>query len=241
MTKYPDVLWLNVSPSLQCFNRPLLKYLSQTLSIALWEYCQTPDETTSLDIALVLLHDYLKTHDRPIHFIGHSISGFLGLLYAQRYPERVKSLTLLGVAPLSALDWQAHYYTLFETLPCSRETILTQMVYSLFGHQCKKKVQSLLQILEEDLLLSPSSYSLFGQSSITVESVSVPLLVCGSSNDIVVDPCQLNQWQTYLNKGDRIWECPKGRHFFHYFYPQDVGEQIFKFLGSTLKVFPLKA
>lgn len=233
MAKYPNVLWLNVSPRLQCFNRPLLKYLSQTLSIASWEYFQTPDEPTSLDIALVLLHDYLKTHARPLHLIGHSISGLLGLLYAQRYPERVKSLTLLAVAPQSALDWQAHYYALLEALPCSREMILTQMIYNLFGYQCKTKVQYLIQILEQDLLLSPSSHSLFYQWNITVQSVSVPLLVCGSRNDMVISPCQLNRWRTCLNKGDRLWKCSKGRHFFHYFYPQEVGEQIVDFYCSN--------
>ncbi|ACK71284.1 conserved hypothetical protein [Gloeothece citriformis PCC 7424] len=241
MTKHPDLLWLNLSPSLECFNRPLLNYLSQTLKIGIWEYIQTPDEPTSLDVPLVLLHDYLKNQDRPVDLIGHSLSGFLGLLYAQRYPERVKSLTLLAVAPRSALDWQAHYYALFETIPCSRQTILTQMVYNLFGYQCKKKIPSFIEILEQDLLSSPSTYSLFCQSNLTFQSVSVPLFVCGSRDDMVVDPYQFKGWQTFLNRGDRLWQCPKGRHFFHYYYPQDVGEQILQFLGSNVKLSLINA
>jgi|GEM_PF-2838428 len=65
---------------------------------------------TSLDAALVLLHDYLKEGDRPLHLLGHSTGGLLGLLYAHRYPERVRSLTLLSVGVHPAIDWQAHYY-----------------------------------------------------------------------------------------------------------------------------------
>lgn len=104
MSQLPEALWLNVSPALEKLDRPLLKHLSQHLSIAQWQYCQTPDEPMSLEIALVLLHDYLKHHDRPIHLLGHGTGGLLGLLYTRQHPERVRSLTLLSVGVYPAVD-----------------------------------------------------------------------------------------------------------------------------------------
>ncbi len=44
MSNSLDVLWLNASPSLKGFDRPLLQYLCGHVKIAQWEYCQTQDE-----------------------------------------------------------------------------------------------------------------------------------------------------------------------------------------------------
>ena len=232
MSKSPDVLWLNVSPSLQEFDRPLLQNLSKQVSISRWEYSQTQDEPTSVETALALLHDYLQQCDRPIHLLGHSTSGLLGLLYTRRYPERVKSLTLLSVGVYPAIDWQAHYYIQLQLLPCSRETILRQMVYNLFGNQRVPIVQNLFKILDRDLLTSLSPHSLFQRVRIEPAYVFAPLLVCGSEDDIIVDLHQFQGWENWLKEGDLLWHCPTGRYFFHYFYPQLVTAKIVDFWNS---------
>ena len=95
MSKLPDVVWLNTSPSFQCFDRPLLRYLSTQVTIAQWKYVQSQDDASLLNVAVLLLHDYLKSNAQPVHLIGHSTGGLLGLLYARQYPERVRSLTLM--------------------------------------------------------------------------------------------------------------------------------------------------
>jgi pimeloyl-ACP methyl ester carboxylesterase len=229
MRNLPDVLSLNVSPSLQVFDKPLLRYLSTKLVAARWEYSQSQDEPCSLDLAVTLLHDYLKSRNRPIHLIGHSMGGLLGLLYARRYPERVQSLTLLAVGVYPAINWQAHYYVHRQLFPFSREKIIAQMVESLFGDRYPKNCKKLAKVLEEDLDYSLSPHSLLKRISIEASGVDVPLMVCGSQDDVVVDPHLLQGWQFYLKKGDRLWQCPQGRHFFHCFYPQLVGEQILNF------------
>lgn len=229
MSSMPAALWLSVSPALQRFNRPLIKQLAQNQAIALWEYSQTPDEPITLEVALVLLHDYLKSLNQPLHLIGHSTSGWLALMYAQRYPERVKSLTLLAVGANLAVDWQAHYYAMLKCLPCNRRMILTQLVYSLWGRQSKFKTELLINLLEQDLLLSPSPNTLAKQLSIAPELVSVPLFICSSRDDIVISPYQLNAWKPWLKSGDLLWEVAQGRHFFHYSNPQLVSEKIHQF------------
>jgi pimeloyl-ACP methyl ester carboxylesterase len=230
MAQLPDALWLNVSPPLQGFDRPLLKQLSQHTTIAQWEYSQTLDEPTSLDTALVLLQDYLKHHNRPIHLLGHSTGGLLGLLYARQHPERVRSLTLLSVGVHPAVDWQAHYYAQRRLLSCHQQTILRQMVYGLLGCPPKDMTETLIKLLEQDLYQSLSPHSLVRSTNLLPIAVNVPLLICGSVDDTVIDPNQLRGWQQYLHhSASRLWVCPGGRYFFHYFYPQQVSQQITQF------------
>jgi len=234
MPQLPDALWINVSPPLQGFDRPLLKDLSQHTSIARWEYAQTPDEPNSLETALVLLHDYLKHRDRPIHLLGHSTGGLLGLLYARQHPERVRSLTLLSVGVNPAVDWQAHYYTQRRLLPCEQQTILRQMVYGLLGCPPKDTREMVVELLERDLYQSLSPHSLVLSKSLLPIAVEVPLLVCGSVDDTVIDPNQLRGWQQHFQHSvSRLWVCPGGRYFFHYFYPEQVSEQIVQFWSAA--------
>jgi len=238
-THWPDVVCLSASPHLQVFDRPLLQSLAQHATITQWEYHQTPDEPCSLEAALVLLHDYLKhpageasdQEIRPIHLIGHGISGLLALLYAQRQPQRVRSLTLLSVGAYPAVDWQMHYYAQRNLLPCSRHVILARMVEILFGNSPKPMIEALVKILGQDLDLSLSPHSLAKQVSLPPIQVSLPLLVCGSVDDVIVDPQQLRSWQQYFSEDAeaRLWVCPGGRYFFHYFYPQQVADEILRF------------
>jgi pimeloyl-ACP methyl ester carboxylesterase len=232
MSNSPDVLWLNTSPSLKDFDRLLLRHLAQHYLTAQWEYQQTLDEASCLEIALVLLHDYLKPFDRPIHLIGHGMSGVVGLLYARRYPERVRSLTLLSVGAHPAIDWQAHYYAQRQLLPCSRYILLAQMVASLFGPQTRSMTRYLVRRLEKDLDESLSLHTLFKHGSIPPDGVAVPLMVCASEDDTVVPPTEFAHWQNWLKPGDRYWQCPSGRHFFHYFHPRLVGNEILDFWQS---------
>ncbi len=230
--KKAEVLWLNTSPSFQCFDQPLVDFFSKHTAIAQWQYCQNEDEPSSLDIALVLLHDYIKTCAQPIHLIGHGTSGLLALLYARKHPKRVKSLTLLGVGCNPGVNWQAHYYAFRQLFASNRETILTQMVYNIFGYQDAKSTNNLISILQKDLDLSPSAHSLFKRKSEITGGICKPLMVCGSQDDLIVDPNALDGWQKYLKEGDRLWKCEEGHHFFYYFYPEQVGEAILEFWNS---------
>jgi pimeloyl-ACP methyl ester carboxylesterase len=230
MSPEPDAIWLNTSPSLLCFAQPLLCELSRNVTIARWEYSQTQDEASSLDVAIELLCDYLQSINQPVHLIGHSTGGLLGLLYTRRYPEKVKSLTLLAVGADAAVDWQAHYYAHLPYL--SRRKILSAMVCNLFGYHNEKTVKRLERLLERDKNCSLSPHSLFKRLSVPPAPVPVPLMVCGSTDDIIVEPDALQGWRPFLMEDDCYWECQKGRHFFHFFYPNLVAEQILDFWQS---------
>ena len=227
MPQFLDALWVNVSPSFGQFAQPLLNQLSQQVAIAEWQYCQTLDEPNSLEAALVLLGNYLKLSDHPIHLLGHGTGGLISLLYTARYPERVRSLTLLSVGSSPAIDWQTDYYRQLSLVSRRREILLTQMVYRLFGYQCLAMTQKYRQALDEDLLLSLSPHNLYHQQLYFLpERFSVPLLICTGEEDGVIDQNLWQGWKSVLKDGDRLWQCPKGRYFFHYAYPKRVNHQI---------------
>ena len=229
MSKPVENVWISANQSFKRFENSLLRHLSYQNSIARWEYAQHQDEPSSLEIALSLLQEYLDSLQQPVNLIGHSTGGLLGLLYTQRYPTKVKSLTLLGVGCNPAVDWQSHYYALRKFLPCSQDIILAQMVQKMFGKQNQYNTKGLSKILQHDLNTSPSPHSLFRQISIPNKTVNAPLMVCGGANDAVCDRNSLAGWQEYLKPEDIIWKCPQGNHFFHYFYPEKVSRQVLKF------------
>ncbi len=238
MSKLPDALWVNVSPSLRRLHRPLLKELCGHICLGEWQYNQTADEPTSLAIALELLHDYIQKLDRPLHLLGHGTGGLLALLYSRQYPERLRSLTLLSVGVYPAIDWQAHYYVQLGLLPCSRDRILTQTAYNLFGVYSPPVIEEFVKILERDLQTSLSPHSLYQRTHIFPITSSCPLLVCRGEHDMVVDPNLFEGWKPWMKEGDRLWECSQGRYFFHHTYPQLVKRKILEFWKS---LYPLNS
>lgn len=229
-----DALWICTSPSLSYLDQPLLKELAQSITIANWEYQQSQDEPCLLQVAVTLLHDYLKTRSSPIHLLGHGMGGVVALTYASQFPERVRSLTLLSVANQPAITWHAHYYVQRQLFPCSRKRLLVHTAYSLFGYQMPRPEDRLLNALNRDLETSLCLHSLLGIAQLPQGGVSMPLLVCGSTTDAIVAPPAIQAWSHWLKPEDALWQCPDGRHFFHYFYPQLVAERILEFWRSLL-------
>jgi len=222
-------VWINANPSFKYFDGRIVRYLSQQVPIAYWEYHQKLDEASSLKIALTLLHDYIKTKSQAIDLIGHGTGGLLGLLYARQYPHRVKSLTLLGVGCNPSSDWQAQYYQMRQLLPCSQEMTLGRIVRMMFGHQSRNNAVNLTKILQRDLATAPTSHSLYQLEQVEAGGVSMPMLVCGSENDGIINHSSLEGWRDYLKHGDELWINSLGHHFVHYFFPELTGKQIIKF------------
>lgn len=224
-----DVLWLSASSVLQRFDRPLVQYLSRHLRIAHWEYQQSQDEGSSIDQAVELLYEFLEDCDRSVHLAGHGMGGAVALSFARRYPQKVRSLTLLAVASQPANTWHAHYYFQRQLFSISREQILASSARSLFGNQPPQTAKKLVAALDKDLEQSPTPHSLFKLVYLPKGGVYMPMMICGSKTDPIVNSHALHDWTNWLKPEDKLWECPQGYHFFHYFYPQEVGEQILSF------------
>jgi pimeloyl-ACP methyl ester carboxylesterase len=239
MSKGPNVIWLNASPSLRWVDQPLLRHLVRCRPISRWEYTQTLDEASSLYTAVDLLHEHIlsrpiETEDTTrVHLAGHGISGVVGLLYARRFPEYVRSLSLLSVSAQPAATWHTHYYVQRQLLPYSRDRLLAQTVSSLFGATPAHLIGAFVKALERDLEESPNGHSIFRLRNLTKGGIAAPLFVSGSYTDPVASPETLCEWQSYLKSSDAMWMYPTGRHFFHYFHPQAVGDRIQSFWQAS--------
>ncbi|NEQ46693.1 MAG: alpha/beta hydrolase [Leptolyngbya sp. SIOISBB] len=224
-----DSLWLCANPALKHFEQPLLNQLNRQADVYCWDYSQSPDEPCDLAGAIALLHDYMESLERPIHLLGHGLSGVLAMLYARQYPAKVQSLTLLSVGAEPEISWPSHYYALRNLLPCSRTIVLKQMVRLLFGPQSAKRtaryIRTLTRVLDTELAL----HSLISRTALILGRVEMPLLVCQGEQDVILDANTQVQWNPVLKSGDRVWRCPEGRHFFHYEHPESTSQAILQF------------
>jgi surfactin synthase thioesterase subunit len=223
-----DALWVSASPSLKCINMPLLVNLNQYQKIAYWEYFQTLDESASIEVAVELLHSFLK-NSYPIHLIGHGIGGVIALIFTRTYPQYVKSLTLLAVAGQPANTWHTHYYQQRQLFDLTRTQVLINTVHNLFRDKLPCHVNKLINNLNRDLENLPLMHSMYQRENLPKGGVSVPLMVCGSKTDPIVSYLELHEWEKYLKLQDILWECSQGGHFFHCFYPEKVGAKISSF------------
>ncbi len=238
MTHSPNVLWLSVSPHLKCFDQRLLSQLAKVTSVQLWEYSQTADEPCCIDTAVASLHDYLKDRPYETHLLGHGVSGMVALLYARRYPQQVASLTLISVAALPAVNWQAHYYALRQLLPCSREMVLAHMTRLLFGEQSARFTKACTHLLAQDLDSSLTLHSLADHAKIPPGLTAVPLLICNGEADAVARGQKQPLWNDWTTSHDserqsaderssfHLWHCPGGHHFFHFQHAATVANRI---------------
>ena len=243
MNQDSNLLWLSVSPHLKCFDRRLLAQLAKTHPVRTWEYIQTVDEPCCLDSVVNELHQYVSDRaaleqrsgqaDYKVHLLGHGVSGVVGLMYARTYPERVASLTLLSVNAKPADNWQAHYYALRQLLPCSREMILVQMAKMMFGHQPHRFSRALAKLLACDLDSSLSLHSLAHDVDIPGGATEVPLLVCNGEHDSIIQAQKAVLWRKCMKPGDRIWQCPKGHHFFHFHQAESTAKVITAHIDSN--------
>jgi pimeloyl-ACP methyl ester carboxylesterase len=174
-------------------------------------------------MAVELLHDFLTWRARPLHLISHSTSGLVGLMYGRRYPHKVSSLGILAVGWLYAINLPAPYYTYLSAFPWSRKQVLNQMVGNMLGLQNQSINQRFLSYFEDDLACDPCPHSLFRMSNSRDEGGEVPLLIGSRKTDFVVSLIVRRRGSKFIKKGFRLWECQDGRHFFHHFYPEQIG------------------
>ncbi|MEO1591736.1 MAG: alpha/beta hydrolase [Cyanobacteria bacterium J06632_22] len=223
---FSPALWLTVSPALKKFDQRLLCELNRRRPILRWEYRQTADEPCCLETPVSLLQDYLKAYDRPVHLLGHGLSGVVGLAYVQRFPQRVKSLTLLSVNATPAVNWHAQYYALRQLLPCSRDIVVAQMARLLFGPRSYDLTRVLVELLKQDLDTGLALHSLASHNTFDPAGIEPPLLVCYGGQDDILNRPMHECWQPYLKSSDALWQCSSGRHFFHFEQPKAVAQAI---------------
>lgn len=229
MSTFCDALWVNGSPSLRCLSMPLIQKLSGYTNVSGWEYIQSIDEPACMDTAVTLLYNYLTTRKLPIHLVGHGIGGVIALIFARQYPQFVKSLTLLSVTAQPANTWHVNYYQQRQIYTLSRAEALLNTIQNLFREEAIYNPQKLVNNFNQDLDNLPLMHSLFNIEKLPLGGISIPLMICGGQVDPILSYLELYKWKEWLKPEDIIWKCPQGSHFFHYFYPDLVSEEILNF------------
>ncbi len=229
MSMYGEAIWVSGSPSLRGLSTPLVNKLINYTNISGWEYIQTLDEPACIDTAVELLHSYLQTKEVPVNLIGHGIGGTIALMLARQYPHLVKSLTLLSVAAQPAKTWHVNYYQQRQIYTLSKTEALLNTLNNVFRNKYPCCLYNLIDNFYRDLENLPLMHSILKTESLPLEGVSVPLMVCGGQIDMILGYPDFHEWKKYLKPEDILWKCPQGGHFFHYFYPEIVTQQILHF------------
>jgi pimeloyl-ACP methyl ester carboxylesterase len=233
-----EALWLTATPSLQYFDQPLLRQLSKTYIIANWQYRYGLDEGGCLDEAIEMLHDYLADRREPIRLLGHGMGGVLALLYARKYPSRVSSLTLLGVAERPAVTWHAYYYIQRQGSSCSAQQILVRMVRCLLGGNLSHPIGHLVAALAKDLEQGLSLHSLLQIGSLPQGGVEMPLLVCSGTEDPIAHLSAVVDWNRWFKPEDNIFWVPSTQHLFHYCHAELLSDRIEEFWQMSAEPVP---
>lgn len=229
MTHLSKFLWVSASPSLKYFHRRLLANLSTAIEVEFWEYCQTLDESSSIEGAVELLRTHLSNTAAPVHLIGHGIGGTIALVYARIYPSKVASLTLLSVAVRPGINWHSYYYDRLWSSPNCREQILQSISNDLFPDNCARYVCDLVDRLKRDLVESPSNHSLFQSAILPADGVDMPLMICACQSDPVIKSSASSKWINYFKPVDEIWRVSTGGHFFHHIHSELVSYHVQNF------------
>jgi pimeloyl-ACP methyl ester carboxylesterase len=233
-----EALWLTVTPSLSCFDQPLLQTLSKRWIIANWQYRYGLDEGGCLENAIEMLCLYLTDRQSPIHLIGHGMGGVLALMFARQYPNKVRSLTLIGVPERPAVTWHAYYYVQRQTFPCSSQQIFVRLVRNLLGDALPYPIGHLIVALKKDLEQGLSPHSILNLGTIAQGGVAMPLLICSATEDPIAHLSAVVDWNRWLKPEDELFLAPGKMHFFHYFYPELLSNKIRKFWQKSRDRIP---
>ena len=228
---HDKVLWIDLQPTLHCLNKRVSQLLSRSFAVQRWSFQHDLDESCSVDTVHELLKHTLVASSAPIHLIGHGISGTIACLFAEKYPELVKSLTLLSVDTVSANHWSSHYLDLRSQLPASRKAILNHLSFLLFSNHNSLAFEALPCLLAKCLDTEFIQGSIANQQTINnLFAPNVPTFVLNGESDFVVDVHSRDRWSETLKSGDRYVSMKQGRHFFHFDHSQQVSQLITAFI-----------
>ena len=241
------ILWVDLQPSLYCLNKRVAQYLSRKRQVKRWSFQHDLDESCNEETVYDLLCETLQNDDNKYHIIGHGLSGTLACKFAQKYPQKLKSLTLLSVDTHTSNHWSSHYLKIRSQLPCSRTQVLSHLSSLLF-HQSNARAAAAFPCLLAKCLdseyIQGSVISQYTRDELIIPSI--PVLIINGQHDFVVDENSRHRWVKKLKPGDCYQSINKGRHFFQFSHSQSTVQRINAFLDmvpdqvTTSDIYPAK-
>ena len=232
------ILWIDLQPSLYCLFKRTTQSLSQNFEVKRWSFEHDLDESCDVDTVHGLLRQTIDNSSRPVHLVGHGISGTIAYLYAQKYPNNISSVSALSVDTHSTNQWTSHYQSMRSQLPCSRFHILSHLS-SLLVNGNSEQIRSVVTRLLARCLDNDFVYGSIVKSQIieNINKANVPILVINGEKDFVIDEQSCDRWRHYLKPGDCYQKIANGRHFF----PFTEWSQTSNMIESFIKMVPDKS
>jgi pimeloyl-ACP methyl ester carboxylesterase len=179
--------------------------------------------------------------DEPIVLIGHSMGGFLSILYAAQHPEKISALIL--VDPLFAQEQMAPITWLLKRYPNRAAQAIKYaprwLIYTLTGFDPSTSKyfsdQHRVQVAEDYKRASPnimyitrSFYDLYHK----LETILKPTLVIWGEQDRTLIPKSFPKLVRVLNNASG-YPVHGGGHQPHLSHATQVNDQILKFLDTV--------
>ena len=228
------ILWIDLQPTLHCFNQRLAKRLSKNRLVKRWSFQHDLDEACSIETIHSMMLETINEGKERYHLVGHGISGGIAHLFSCKYPKLVRSATLLSADTAITNQWTSHYLEMRSQLPCSRERILFHLSSQLFGSDLSRKFPIFASLLakcldEEYILGSIASQIKRGR----FKASDVPTLVINGNDDFVIDRTTHARWSEQLKPGDHYRALDNARHFFHHQEANQTATVIESFLDMV--------
>ncbi|GAP95186.1 alpha/beta fold hydrolase [Leptolyngbya sp. NIES-2104] len=164
-----------------------------------------------------------KLNLEQVHLVGHSFGGGISLTIAALFPERVKSLALLGstgiptvsvpeIIPRRAIEMTAQ-------LALPKPELKFATIPKVFTHNLLTNTANLLQAL----LLS-----LYGDLRHLLPSIQTPALLLWSDKDLTEPLAIANEMATLL-PNSRLAIVPEGFHEWGLWYPEKFTSMVLEF------------
>jgi polyketide synthase PksN len=180
---------------------------------------------------MMMVMDKLKI-TKPFHVIGGSFGGMVAQSMVKEFPERVKTLTLLGSFTLSKFEGVTKYFSFIETVSndfeivrnnTTSEEIKQNIDYCLDLYKISQETNTALLMKYLDLMKKGLTTSnILGQ-------LKVPTLIMAGALDSVVDPKE----SKILHEGieySRYIKMEDGGHFINLTHHKEVNKTVKEFL-----------
>ena len=228
------ILWVDLQPSMYCLFKRTAQRLSKHFEVKRWAFEHDPDESCDVDIVHSLLRQTIKSSSSPVHLIGHGLSGTIACLYAQKYPKRIASVTLLSVDIKSTNQWTSHYQSMRSQLPCSRYHILSHLGRLLVDNKTEQIQNVIAKLLARCLDNDFVQGSIIKDQTISnLSKINSPVLVINGGKDFVIDDQSHERWKYHLKPGDCYQRIDNGRHFFPFTEWSQTANMIESFINMV--------
>ncbi|RDY32904.1 SDR family NAD(P)-dependent oxidoreductase [Lachnotalea glycerini] len=169
---------------------------------------------------------------KPFHVIGGSFGGMIAQSIAKEFPERIKTLTLLGSFTLSKFEGVTKYFSFIETVSndfeivrknTTSEEIKQNIDYCLNLYKISQETNTALLMKYLDLMKQGMT------TSHILSQIKVPTLIMAGELDSVVDP----QESKMIHEGieySRYIKLEDGGHFINLTHHKKVNQTIRGFL-----------